>query len=196
MDSPCNKQTNTFFEKAHQNNQRVVRRIEGLEMKVSRAAPHDKVQRLTRRVEALELRLLAEPPSPGREEREDPGVEPSKKGEGPSKREEELEKEVVLLQTAVGSLEEKVKSLQGEMKEMLEVMKTALEANVSVFIGKVKCALIIIVDCWWFRSPQVSHRLNKHLNRIKQNSKPWTWSKSVKNSSGHMSNSESIIARE
>ena len=129
MDSP----SSGFFEKAHQNNQRMVRRIEGLEMRVSRAAPHDKVQRLTRRVEALELRLLAEPSVPGKEEEEDSEVGASKNGEGPSKREEALEREVVLLQTAVVSLEDKVKSLQQEMKQMAELLKAA---NVSVFFGR------------------------------------------------------------
>ena len=183
VDSSPSKPTVSYFEKTHQNNQRMVRRIEGLEMRVSRAAPNDKVQRLTRRVEALEMKLLTEPSLSGSRDELDivtrDGEEPSSQGAWPRKREEELEKEVALLRGIVGTLEEKVEKLQNEMLEMMEGMKRELAGNVRTLngvlfrIGKKWREWLLLLTCGIFRL-QVSTKSkskSKRQSRTRQSSK-------------------------
>lgn len=107
------------YEKEHQNNRRLVRRIEALEMRITTAAPQENVRRLTRRIEALESRLLQEVP-----------LLLSRKSS--NKREEELELQVGMLKMALESLEEQVRILQVERNEMMEKVQilTAVEENV------------------------------------------------------------------
>ena len=97
----------------------MVRRIEALELKITKAAPLEKVQRLTRRVEGLDSRLLLKAaPQPQ-------VVLPTS-----STREKELEKEVESLRVAYKDLKDEMKSIQNEMKEMMEKMK-ALPATIA-----------------------------------------------------------------
>ena len=117
----------------HQSNQRLVRRIEALELRIIGAASQDKVQRLSRRVEGLELRF-----SVGAMPRRDPGAMPQTdlgsrtEGAGPqtnpllpaSRREEALEKEVESLRRAYEGLEGQLKTVQKKMKEMTERLRT------------------------------------------------------------------------
>lgn len=108
-------------------NQRMVRRIEALELKITKAAPLEKMQRLTRRVEGLDSRLsmMAAPQvvSPAT-------TSSSSKSSSSSKREQELEKEVESLRVAYKALKDEMKTMQSEMKEMTEKMK-ALPATIA-----------------------------------------------------------------
>lgn len=92
-------------------NQRLVRRIEALELRIASAAPQDKVQRLQRRVEALELRFS----SGVILQRTDSPV--------PNPREEALQLEVESLRASHKTLEEYVKVMQRQMEEMAEKIR-------------------------------------------------------------------------
>lgn len=106
----------------------MVRRIEALELKITKAAPLEKMQRLTRRVEGLETRLSLT-------------AAPQVDSSTSSKREEELEKEVESLRVAYKALKDEMKIMQSEMKEMMEKMKTLPAAIANV------CTPRTIITC-------------------------------------------------
>ena len=100
----------------HNNNLRLIRRVEAVETRVAAAAPQATINRLTRRIEALESR-------PVQKER--------KESRGDKAEIEELKHVTDTIQVNFKLLEEDMKQIKLQLAEMIDEIRSKKTADVS-----------------------------------------------------------------